>query len=371
MSRTKFLVTAAAFAALVAGPATLQAAIVAPAGLLPGEWYYLAFVTSGTTKGTSLDIANYDSFVRAQASLNPELGPFAANFQAVASTFLLLQQGDEEWDFTDYPVFNTQGEQLNVTPDLHSPGYGFLEETTTWLNPLAYDQFGEASHTMGTRVWTGFVWNSIPYYGLGALPINSSSGFGTLGSLNGAQFSAGFESNSKLHPLYGYGAFRVPFDAGGGVTEVGGASTNFSGQLLSTGTFASTFYEPSTTEQLGQTLAALNAGQSTFILPGAPAQIWDLDFTGAFTGSATVTLSYNPASVTVGPSLLRIRHWTGEAWETPANQVVDPVAHTITFDTDSFSPFLLTVVPEPSSLVMAGLGVALLAVVSRRRLKRA
>jgi len=370
VSRSKFLVNAAAFAALVAGPATLHAAIVAPAGLLPGEWYKIAFVTSGTTKAASLDIATYDDFVRAQAALNPELAPFADYFQAVAATPALIHDVWTVFNLTDYPVFNTRGEQLNVTPDIYSYGNYFFEESTVWSNPLSYDQFGLASHPTGTRVWTGFAWKAHVLDDFRVLGSPFGPGYGVLGSLTGSQFAAGTQAPSKLQPLYAYGSFRVPFDAGGGAATVGGASTNFPGQLLSPGNFSSTFYQPGTPSELAQTLAALNAGQSTFILPGAPAQIWDLDFTGAFTGNATVTLHYNPASVTVGPSLLRIRHWTGEEWVTPKNQVVDPVAHTITFDTASFSPFLLTVVPEPSTLVMAGLGVALLAVAARRRHRR-
>ena len=154
--------------------------------------------------------------------------------------------------------------------------------------------------------------------------------------------------------------------AGGGTGMVGGVAATFS-NANGFGSITSSFYEPGSPDQIASTLAALNAGQSSFILPGNPAQIWDLHYTGSFTGSATVTLHYDPAAVTVGPSLLRIRHWTGEAWVTPANQIVDPVAHTITFDTHSFSPFLLTVVPEPSGLALASLGVALLAVAARHR----
>ena len=364
MSRTRFLVMAAALAALVAMPGASQAGIVAPAGLLPGEWYNLAFVTSGTTKATSSDITTYYDFVWAQVALNPELAPFVNYFQPVAPR---PDGGPYGASYDDYPTFNTRGEQLNVTPDIYSYGNYFFEESTVWSNPLSYDQFGEASHPTGTRVWTGVAWKAHVLDNFRFLGSPFGPGYGVLGSLTGSQFAAGFESSSKLHPLYAYGSFRVPFDAGGGATAVGGASMNFPGQLLSTGSFSSSFYEPGTPAEIAQTLAALNAGQSTFILPGAPAQIWDLDFTGSFTGNATVTLSYNPASVTVGPSLLRIRHWTGEAWVTPANQIVDPVAHTITFDTDSFSPFLLTVVPEPSGLALASLGVALLAVAARHR----
>jgi hypothetical protein len=360
---------AATCAALVAMPAASRAAIVAPAGLLPGEWYNIAFVTSGTTKATSGNIATYDDFVRTQAALNPELVPFAEYFEAVAATPALIHDIWTDFNLTDYPVFNTRGEQLNVTPNIRSYGQFFFEESTVWSNPLSYDQFGEASHPTGTRVWTGVAWKVHVLDDFRALGSPFGPGYGVLGSLTGSQFAAGFESSSKLHPLYAYGSFRVPFDAGGGATAVGGASMNFPGQLLSTGSFSSTFYEPGTPAEIAKTLAALNAGQSTFILPGVPAQIWDLDFSGAFTGSATVTLHYNPASVTVGPSLLRIRHWTGEAWETPANQIVDPVAHTITFNTDSFSPFLLTVVPEPSGLALGLLGSGLLVAAAWRRRK--
>ncbi len=92
-------------------------------------------------------------------------------------------------------------------------------------------------------------------------------------------------------------------------------------------------------------------------------QFWDLHFDGTFTGAATVTSHCDPTLTGGVPSQdLQIYHYTGGIWVAVANEVIDPVADTITFTTDSFSPFMLGVaVPEPSTLILAALGgVALL-----------
>ncbi len=67
-------------------------------------------------------------------------------------------------------------------------------------------------------------------------------------------------------------------------------------------------------------------------------------------------------------SLLRIRHFSNGQWEIPS-QTLDVVNNTITLAANSFSPFILTGVPEPSSAVLLGLGSA--ALLGRRRTARA
>ncbi len=97
-------------------------------------------------------------------------------------------------------------------------------------------------------------------------------------------------------------------------------------------------------------------------------EVWNLHFTGAFTGDATVVLHFDPALLNGPLSDLVVQHYVNGTWVIPPNQVIDPVADTITFSTDSFSPFIVAQVPEPSSLVLFGLSfIGLLASIRRRR----
>ena len=80
------------------------------------------------------------------------------------------------------------------------------------------------------------------------------------------------------------------------------------------------------------------------------AQLGEFHFDKTFTGLATVTLSYDPTLLgNILPSQLEIEHYTGGQW-VDLHGVVAAAAHTITFETDSYSPFLLAAVPEPSSI---------------------
>ena len=65
-----------------------QAGPVVPAGLNPGDQYYLTFLTSGGRDATSTNIADYNSFVQGEAALNPALTgtDVGVQWRAVAST---------------------------------------------------------------------------------------------------------------------------------------------------------------------------------------------------------------------------------------------------------------------------------------------
>ena len=57
-----------------------------PEGIGPGDSFRLLFVTSGTTKATSTDIADYNAFVRTAAGNNADLKQFEDGFTALIST---------------------------------------------------------------------------------------------------------------------------------------------------------------------------------------------------------------------------------------------------------------------------------------------
>lgn len=85
-------------------------------------------------------------------------------------------------------------------------------------------------------------------------------------------------------------------------------------------------------------------------------QWWDVEFTGSFTGVAQLTFAYDPLGLSVDESLLHIFHWSGATWDPLSVIARDLSAHTITIEANSFSPFALGLVPEPSTFVLAGIG---------------
>jgi len=82
----------------------------------------------------------------------------------------------------------------------------------------------------------------------------------------------------------------------------------------------------------------------TFPTPGSPAQVWDIKFSGTYTGSVGLKLHYDGSLLPAGfdESTLTIHHFTGGSWHALAG-TVDPVAHTITFLTATLGPFALGV----------------------------
>ncbi len=143
------------------------------------------------------------------------------------------------------------------------------------------------------------------------------------------------------------------------------------GDITQPGTFHSTFTAASASD-LQSVLTTLGAGAINFALPGSSVQAWDLSYSGEFFGGATVTLHFDPTLIGSTPlSDLYVEHFMNGAWVIPTNQVIDPLNDTITFVTDSFSPFMLAQVPEPNTLVLAASGFAgLIAFGWRRRLQR-
>ena len=97
-----------------------------------------------------------------------------------------------------------------------------------------------------------------------------------------------------------------------------------------------------------------------FQLPGDSAQVWDLAFSGSFTGPVTLSFGYDETLLAPGVAEadLVIQHFTGGAWTALTTLSVDEMANIITVETPGFSSFALGV-PEPSQaalLLMALLG---------------
>jgi hypothetical protein len=151
----------------------------------------------------------------------------------------------------------------------------------------------------------------------------------------------------------------------GGATETGGIDLTFD-EVVTGGTLTAQAIDNTG----GLTLEALEAlaDVTNFQLAGGDTpQLWDISFDGEFTGVATLVFNYDPNLV--GSGALSIIHFneTLGAWENLGG-IVDTVAHTITVETSSFSPFgLVEAVPEPSTLVLAALAAGALACVACRR----
>ena len=127
-------------------------------------------------------------------------------------------------------------------------------------------------------------------------------------------------------------------------------------------------YAATSATNLADTIGTAAAGQINFALAGSTVQAWDVQYTGVLTGTNTVVFHYDPTLIGTTPeSELRIEHFVNGAWFVPAGQIVDTTAHTITFQTDSFSPFVLSQVPEPSSIALLMLGTLFVTCARRGR----
>jgi hypothetical protein len=152
-------------------------------------------------------------------------------------------------------------------------------------------------------------------------------------------------------------------EAGGGPASIGGASVAAAGTSL--GTFSDTFNETNSTATLESILGATAYNAINFQVPpstrypSGALQVWDLGLTSVPPNPMTVMVHFDPGSAT--PSQMQdltIENFTSGQWQQPpSTRFVDTTADTITFQTSSFSPFMLAVVPEPSSLVLLGMGI--------------
>ena len=135
-------------------------------------------------------------------------------------------------------------------------------------------------------------------------------------------------------------------------TTSGAIQATFSN--VSAGTLTNNYYLGSSISDVANSIGSTAASQIDFKLAGDTVQLWDLSYSGEFSGSTDVTFSYEPTLLNEG-DLLQIEHFVNGKWEVPT-QTVDQVNHTITVDVNSFSPFALESVPEPSTIALIAVG---------------
>jgi hypothetical protein len=97
--------------------------------------------------------------------------------------------------------------------------------------------------------------------------------------------------------------------------------------------------------ELATRIAAGEFNSFTFLTPGGPAQVWEVAFSGTYSGAVNLTLSYDASLLPAGfdETSLAVNHFSGEAWHTLPDGVVDPLTHTIAFSTSTLGPFALGV----------------------------
>ena len=147
--------------------------------------------------------------------------------------------------------------------------------------------------------------------------------------------------------------FAQMITVGGGLTTIGGLQATFD-TVNDPGRFSADFFRPTNSADLALRIGEAAVNAVDFSLASASNQVWQLEFSGTFS-DASLVFHYDDTGLLVDESQLVIRHYTGGQWVMP-NQTIDTVNNTITLVASSFSPFILSNVPEPSSAALLVLG---------------
>ncbi|NQX01352.1 InlB B-repeat-containing protein [bacterium] len=128
----------------------------------------------------------------------------------------------------------------------------------------------------------------------------------------------------------------------GGSSVPGGLDYQF-GTVDSEGSCFAEFSKADNTE-LAVRIAAGEFDSLAFPTPGSPAQLWNVVFSGTYSGAIDLKLCYDGTLLPAGfdESTLAIYHFSGGAWQTLPG-TVDSSTNTIAFSTNTLGPFALGV----------------------------
>lgn len=338
--------------------------------VLPVGTFQEIFVTNDSTSATSNDISTYNNFVTAEAALSTGL-PSGVSWTAVAST--APEPANLNATSGSYPVYNTAGQIVSIANSIYSGSVA---------HPVDYNQFGISVGSVDTSppVWTGSNADGTGATGNTLGSTSTSISVGNPAVTGGTWLSGNFATNGPeiSHPLYALSSPMTSVLGGGGTTVVGGVQVTVPG--TSTTAFTSNFLSTTDPTAASSFIGSAAFGAINFALPFPPDpihpvyQAWDMSFLNPqpLPPGYAVTIHFDPTTIMPSEiSKLSVMHYTGGQWQEPPDPcIVNPTANTITFQTNSFSPFMLAVVPEPSTwalLVTGALSLTAAAMRSRRR----
>ncbi len=177
------------FAAIVSTPA--WAAVIAPAGLNPGDSFRLVFVTSTTTQATNTSIAYYDNFVttRAVAAGLDTYDGSGVSWHVLGSTAAVSALSRDPATGSSSPIYKLNGVLIATSgADLWDGNIA---------SPL---DINELMNTLVTAAWTGTDSNGVTNNPLGtATPSAGVSNFTNATWMIG--FGAGNNNNLALYAI--------------------------------------------------------------------------------------------------------------------------------------------------------------------------
>lgn len=138
---------------------------------------------------------------------------------------------------------------------------------------------------------------------------------------------------------------------GGGTVTAGGGAVQI---VIPPGAVSAPVPVTVTPNATPPALPDLTATPATLFAVGGTSYTFGPEGT-TFTAPVTVKVKYDPAKLPawVTPGDMALIHYNGTAWERLPGQAVDPVAHTVTATTTSFSPFLVAAGLPPVTLTPA------------------
>ena len=197
-----------------------------------------------------------------------------------------------------------------------------------WTESYARAQWLEGVYATGTDVWASGEFGTI---------VHSANG-GTSWSVLAGGTDTG---DTAFHDADGYDATHVWVSGGLVVTNIAvtnvGSNVSVSMPAVLSGT------------DVGLTFSQVTGGGSTTAVPQNDPSVGfrvvggtctEVQTTATYTGKIQVSVAYDPATLTVSPTELRLMHQQGGNW-TDVTKSVDTVNHMVIGEVDSLSPFVL------------------------------